>query len=117
MAMTEIAVESHLNLTEAALEKIKLLLASETEDLALRVAVQPGGCAGMRYQLFFDDQSYEGDQVIEFGDVKVVVDEQSVPYLGGATIHFEDTIAKQGFVIDNPNATNSCSCGDSFNGC
>jgi iron-sulfur cluster assembly accessory protein len=68
----------------------------------------------MRYQLFFDDRSLEGDDTHEFGDVKVVVDKMSVPYLMGATIDFVDTIEKQGFTIDNPNAGGSCACGDSF---
>ena len=68
----------------------------------------------MRYQLFFDDRSPEGDATHAFGDVKVVVDKMSVPYLMGATIDFVDTIEKQGFTIDNPNAGGSCACGDSF---
>ena len=102
-------------LTEAAVAKVAQLLAAEDQELALRVAVQPGGCAGLRYQLYFDDQSYEGDVVTTQGDVRVVVDAMSAPYLMGATIDFADTIAKQGFTIDNPNATGSCACGDSFN--
>jgi len=105
-----------VNLTDAAAAKVAQLLANEDQELALRVAVQPGGCAGMRYQLFFDDQSYEGDVVTTQGDVRVVVDPMSAPFLKGATIDFADTLAKQGFTIDNPNAANSCACGDSFNG-
>ncbi len=103
-------------LTEAAASKVKALLEQEgRNDLALRVAVQPGGCSGLRYQLFFDDRSLDGDAVKDFGGVNVVVDRMSVPYLGGAVIDFVDTIEKQGFTIDNPNATGSCACGDSFN--
>jgi iron-sulfur cluster assembly accessory protein len=102
-------------LTEAAATKVAALLAHEgRDDLALRVAVQPGGCSGLRYQLFFDDRSLDGDVVKEFGTVSVVTDRMSAPYLGGATIDFVDTIEKQGFTIDNPNATGSCACGDSF---
>ena len=102
-------------LTEAAAGKVKALLEQEgRDDLALRVAVQPGGCSGLRYQLFFDDRSLDGDSVKDFGGVNVVVDRMSVPYLGGAVIDFVDTIEKQGFTIDNPNATGSCACGDSF---
>ena len=102
-------------LTEFATTKVRTLLSQEgRDDLALRIAVQPGGCSGMRYQLFFDDRSLEGDDTHEFGDVKVVVDKMSVPYLMGATIDFVDTIEKQGFTIDNPNAGGSCACGDSF---
>ncbi len=102
-------------LTEEASSKVAALLAQEgRDDLSLRVAVQPGGCSGLRYQLFFDDRSLDGDIVKEFGPVKVVTDRMSAPYLGGATIDFVDTIEKQGFTIDNPNASGSCACGDSF---
>ena len=102
-------------LTDEAATKVKALLEGEgREDLALRVAVQPGGCSGLRYQLFFDERSFEGDIVKVFGGVGVVTDRMSAPYLMGATIDFVDTIEKQGFTIDNPNATGSCACGDSF---
>jgi iron-sulfur cluster assembly accessory protein len=76
--------------------------------------VQPGGCSGLIYQLYFDEQLAEDDVVKEFNGVEVVVDKMSVPYLDGASIDFEDTIQKQGFTIDNPNAAGSCACGDSF---
>jgi iron-sulfur cluster assembly accessory protein len=102
-------------LTDTAAAKVKHLLDQEgRDDLALRVAVQPGGCSGLRYQLFFDERTLEGDDFHDFGGVKVVVDRMSGPYLGGAVIDFVDTIEKQGFTIDNPNATGSCACGDSF---
>ena len=102
-------------LTDVAAGKVKALLDSEgRDDLALRVAVQPGGCSGLRYQLFFDERQLDGDVVKEFGAVKVVTDRMSAPYLGGASIDFVDTIEKQGFTIDNPNAGGSCACGDSF---
>jgi iron-sulfur cluster assembly accessory protein len=101
--------------TEAAAAKVKALLDQEgRDDLALRVAVQPGGCSGLRYQLFFDERSLDGDIVSDFGGVEVVVDRMSAPYLAGATIDFADRIDAQGFTIDNPNAQNSCACGDSF---
>ncbi|GAA1482842.1 iron-sulfur cluster assembly accessory protein [Gordonia sinesedis] len=103
-------------LTDAAASKAKALLDQEgRDDLSLRIAVQPGGCAGLRYQLFFDDRSLDGDVTADFGGVTVAVDRMSAPYVQGATIDFVDTIEKQGFTIDNPNATGSCACGDSFN--
>jgi iron-sulfur cluster assembly accessory protein len=103
-------------MTEAASSKAKALLDQEgRDDLALRIAVQPGGCAGLRYQLFFDDRSLDGDLVKDFGGVTLAVDRMSAPYVEGASIDFVDTIEKQGFTIDNPNATGSCACGDSFN--
>jgi iron-sulfur cluster assembly accessory protein len=102
-------------LTDTAAAKVAALLAQEgRDDLYLRVAVQPGGCSGLRYQLYFDDRNQDGDITREFGAVKVVVDKMSDPYLMGATVDFVDTIEKQGFTIDNPNAGGSCACGDSF---
>jgi iron-sulfur cluster assembly accessory protein len=104
-----------VTLTDAAAQKARTLLDQEgRDDLRLRVAVQPGGCSGLRYQLFFDERDLEGDQVRAFGGVEVVVDRMSVPYLTGATIDFVDRIDAQGFTIDNPNASGSCACGDSF---
>jgi iron-sulfur cluster assembly accessory protein len=102
-------------LSEGAASKVKALLDGEgRDDLALRIAVQPGGCSGLRYQLFFDERTLDGDIVADFSGVNVVTDRMSAPYLMGATIDFVDTIEKQGFTIDNPNATGSCACGDSF---
>jgi iron-sulfur cluster assembly accessory protein len=103
-------------LTDAAAYKVKNLLDQEgRDDLALRVQVQPGGCSGLRYQLYFDDRALDGDVVSAFGGVQVVTDRMSAPYLVGATVDYVDTIEKQGFTIDNPNATGSCACGESFN--
>ncbi|SEL75840.1 iron-sulfur cluster insertion protein ErpA [Streptacidiphilus jiangxiensis] len=111
----ETTVESGIILTDTAAAKVKSLLEQEgRDDLALRVAVQPGGCSGLRYQLFFDERSLDGDVVADFDGVNVVTDRMSAPYLSGATVDFVDTIEKQGFTIDNPNATGSCACGDSF---
>jgi iron-sulfur cluster assembly accessory protein len=102
-------------ITPGAASKVRTLLEQEGRtDLQLRIAVQPGGCSGLRYQLFFDDRHLDGDDVKDFGGVEVVVDRMSGPYLKGATIDFVDTIEKQGFTIDNPNAGGSCACGDSF---
>ncbi|SNQ51213.1 conserved hypothetical protein [Frankia canadensis] len=110
-----VAQPSSVILTDTAAGKVKNLLEQEgRDDLKLRIAVQPGGCSGMRYQLFFDERSLDGDTVLDFTGVKVAVDRMSLPYLGGATIDFVDTIEKQGFTIDNPNAQGSCACGDSF---
>ena len=105
-----------VGLTDVAAAKVKSLISQEgRDDLKLRLAVQPGGCSGLIYQLYFDERTLDGDAVVEFSDgVEVVVDKMSVPYLDGATVDFEDTIQKQGFTIDNPNAQGSCACGDSF---
>ena len=94
-----------IGLTDVAATKVAALLAQEgRDDLSLRVAVQPGGCSGLKYQLYFDDRSLDGDTVTKFGAVSVVTDKMSTPYLMGASIDFVDTIEKQGFTIDNPNA-------------
>ena len=109
-----------ISLSEAAKVKVRTLIdqtlaeQNEIEALRLRVAVQPGGCSGMIYQLYFDEEKAEDDQITNFDGVEVVIDRMSVPYLDGASIDYEDTIQKQGFTIDNPNAAGSCACGDSF---
>jgi iron-sulfur cluster assembly accessory protein len=104
-----------VSLSDTAAEKVRSLLEQEgRDDLRLRVAVQPGGCSGLIYQLYFDERLLDGDATRDFNGVEVVVDKMSVPYLVGASIDFEDTIQKQGFTIDNPNAQGSCACGDSF---
>lgn len=114
--MTDTTTETQgIILTDAATAKVKSLLEQEGRtDLALRLAVQPGGCSGLRYQLFFDERQLDGDIVKSYDGVNVVTDRMSAPYLSGATIDFMDTIEKQGFTIDNPNAAGSCACGESF---
>jgi iron-sulfur cluster assembly accessory protein len=103
-------------LTPAAVDKAKGLLQREQrDDLRLRLVVKAGGCSGFRYDLFFDERDNEGDAVVEFDGVQVVVDKKSAPYLEGAEIDYEDTIQASGFQINNPNASNTCACGDSFN--
>ena len=114
--MVETVQETHgVTITDGAALKVRNLLEQEgRDDLRLRVAVQPGGCSGLIYQLFFDERLMEDDLVVDFNGVEVVVDKMSSPYIEGATVDFEDTIQKQGFTIDNPNAQGSCACGDSF---
>ena len=114
--MSETLSSTHnVVLTDTAASKVKNLLEQEgRDDLRLRVAVQPGGCSGLIYQLFFDERLMEDDLVRDFDGVEVVVDKMSSPYIDGASVDFEDTIQKQGFTIDNPNAQGSCACGDSF---
>ena len=116
MTVQDQTVTTGVKVTDTAAGKAKALLDQEgRDDLKLRIAVQPGGCAGLKYQLFFDERDLDGDQVHDFNGLQLVVDRMSAPYLHGAVIDFADTIEKQGFTIDNPNATGSCACGDSFN--
>ena len=105
-----------INLTESAATKCSDLLKREArDDLRLRVLVQPGGCSGLIYNLFFDNKIEESDIVEDFGDFEVITDTMSLPYIEGATVDYKDTIESQGFTLDNPNATGTCACGDSFN--
>jgi len=105
-----------LTLTESAAGKVKELLAEEgRQDIALRVAVQPGGCAGLRYAMYLDDQvSDEKDATAEQYGVRIAIDKMSVPYLTQATVDFVDTLEQSGFTIDNPAAQGGCACGNSF---
>jgi len=115
MTVSDEVTQQGIVLTDEAAQKVSALISQEgRDDLKLRVAVQPGGCSGLRYQLYFDERTFDGDVVRAFGGVEVVTDKMSAPYLMGATVDFVDTIEKQGFTIDNPNATGSCACGDSF---
>ena len=113
--MTDTQTAPGVVLSDIAVQKVRSLLEAEgRDDLSLRIAVQPGGCSGLRYQLYFDDRALDGDVVTDYDGVAVVTDKMSAPYLGGASIDFVDSIEKQGFTIDNPNAQGSCACGDSF---
>ena len=115
--MTEIldTATHNVMLSDEAAANVKALLDQEgRDDLRLRIAVQPGGCSGLMYQLYFDERLLDGDAVRDFDGVEVVVDKMSRPYLDGASIGFADSIERQGFTIDNPNAQGSCACGESF---
>ena len=116
MATIEIPTETLLELTPAAADKIRGLLAEEPDGdtLVLRVAIQGGGCSGFQYGLGFDSGVAEGDVELSLEGVSVVVDPFSAPYLRGATVDFLNTIQESGFKIENPNAVSSCGCGHSF---
>ena len=104
-----------ITLTESAAGKVKELLAEEgRDDIALRVAVQPGGCSGLRYAMYLDDQVSEADTTEEQFGVRLVIDRMSVPYLSQATVDFVDSLEASGFTIDNPMAQGTCACGHSF---
>jgi iron-sulfur cluster assembly protein/iron-sulfur cluster insertion protein len=104
-----------ITLSDAAVEKVAELLAQEGNDqLALRVAVRPGGCSGYSYEMFFDSEFADDDIRTAVGAVTVVVDPASAPLLVGATLDYKDGLQGAGFHINNPNASRSCGCGQSF---
>ena len=104
-----------VTLTPAAVNKLRSLLNEEQEDgMALRMAVQSGGCSGFSYDMFFDADIADNDIVSDFGGVSVVVDTHSLPLLRGAVLDYQDGLMDSGFRIENPNVTRSCGCGNSF---
>jgi len=107
---------SLITVSESAASQIKRLLDAEGKAAthALRMKVVGGGCSGLQYQLSFDPNSKDGDAKVESAGVRVVVDEKSALYLVGTTLDYVDTLMESGFKIQNPNAKNSCGCGQSF---
>ncbi len=105
-----------IDVTTAAAEQINRLLSDDgkIESHGLRMKVIGGGCSGLQYQLSFDDEVREIDTEIEFGGVRVIVDEKSALYLVGTRLDFVDSLQESGFKIENPNASNTCGCGQSF---
>jgi iron-sulfur cluster assembly accessory protein len=108
-----------ITLTDTAARKVKELLEAEgATDLALRVAVRPGGCSGFSYEMFFDGDFATDDEQATFGPddapVQVVVDQASKQLLEGATLDYKDGLNQAGFSITNPNASRTCGCGSSF---
>lgn len=124
MAMTEPRIEQDqtVSMTDTAATKVLELLERELsaspeehegKEYALRVAVQPGGCAGLRYALYFDDRRMDDDTIQTVAGLEIRIDKMSTPYLRGAEIDYLDGLQQSGFTINNPNAKGSCACGDS----
>ncbi len=105
-----------IEVTSAAEERIRDLLTRDgkLDTHGLRLKVVGGGCSGLRYELSFDDEVSEADTTLESGEVKVIVDEKSALYLVGTTLDFVDGLQESGFKMVNPNARNTCGCGESF---
>ncbi len=102
-------------LTEPAAQKVKELMSREgSSEVALRIAVRPGGCSGFTYEMFFDDKITEDDEVAEIHGVKVAVDRVSAKFLDGASLDYREGLMDAGFTLDNPNAQRTCGCGQSF---
>ena len=107
-----------VKLTEKAVKKIKEIILKQLnpENIkGLRVSVQGGGCSGFQYGLAFEEKEPgKGDNVFEFDGLKVFVDQKSLLYLVGVEIDYTDDLARPGFKFNNPNATGTCGCGESF---
>jgi len=104
-----------ITVTDNAASKVKELIESEGDPgLALRVAVRPGGCSGFSYEMFFDSDIAEDDITNEVAGVRVVTDPSSAELLSGATLDYKDGLQQAGFSINNPSASRTCGCGQSF---
>ncbi len=113
--MSSTQTDATITLTDTAATKVAELMQQEgNPDLALRVAVRPGGCSGFSYEMFFDTDVADDDDISTFGDVRVVVDPTSASLLSGSTLEYKDGLQGAGFSINNPNASRTCGCGQSF---
>jgi iron-sulfur cluster assembly accessory protein len=104
-----------LSLTDNAIRQVKNLLARDKlAGHGLRISIADGGCSGFSYKLDFERDQKSGDMILEFDDVRIYVDPNSVPYLKGTVIDFVSGLYGGGFKFTNPNATGTCGCGTSF---
>ena len=104
------------SVTETAAKEIQTLIKQyDNPNLGLRVRVVAGGCSGFSYDLAFDDQIAESDQVFESNGIRVMIDSRSLTHLDGTQLDFVDTMLGRGFTFNNPNAKSTCGCGHSFN--
>lgn len=114
--MNDLQIQSEIKITEKAAKEIKKIMAENNipDDYGLRVGVKGGGCSGLTYTMGFDGETREGDTINDNDGVKLIVDGKSLFYLSGTELDFSDGLNGKGFVFNNPNATKSCGCGDSF---
>lgn len=114
--MSTTQIESEISITEKAVKEIKRIMEENkiTQDFGLRIGVKGGGCSGLTYSLGFDTETRDGDMTIEQNGVKLFVDGKSLFYLSGTELDFSDGLNGKGFIFNNPNATKSCGCGESF---
>ncbi len=106
-----------INISETAQSRLLDLIKNEGKDPSatyVRVGVQSGGCSGLSYELKFDESMNESDKLFEEGEVKLLVDKKSILYLVGTTLEYSGGLNGKGFVFNNPNATRTCGCGESF---
>lgn len=106
-----------IDITEAALTKLQATAETESIDLSstyLRIAVVPGGCSGLTYDLGWDTQASGQDEQLEAGPFRIAIDPRSAAYLSGSTLDFSDGLEGKGFHFHNPQAVRNCACGESF---
>lgn len=114
--MSEIINDAEIKISEKAVKEIRRIMSENKvpEEYGLRVGVKGGGCSGLTYSLGFDAESREGDTIINQDGLKLFVDGKSLFYLMGTVLDFSDGLNGRGFVFNNPNATKTCGCGESF---
>jgi iron-sulfur cluster assembly protein len=114
--MSNTQTEAEIKITEKAAGEVKNIMKENNipDDYGLRVGVKGGGCSGLTYTLGFDAEAKEGDTLIEQNGVKLFVDGKSLFYLSGTELDFTSGLNGRGFIFNNPNATKTCGCGESF---
>ena len=114
--MSNTQIESEITITEKAVKEIRKIMDENkiAGEFGLRIGVKGGGCSGLTYSLGFDPETREGDTIIQQDNVKLVIDGKSLFYLSGTELDFSDGLNGKGFIFNNPNATTSCGCGESF---
>jgi iron-sulfur cluster assembly protein len=114
--MEKLQLESEISVTEKAVNEIKKIMEENkiSAEFGLRVGIKGGGCSGFTYSLGFDPESRDGDTIIEISGIKLFVDGKSLFYLSGTQLDYSNGLNGKGFVFNNPNATKTCGCGESF---
>ena len=104
-----------ITLTETAVNEVRRVLASQNKaGWGLRIGVKGGGCSGLSYNMGIDEKPGAGDQVFEFGDVRIFCDAKSYLFVNGLVLDYSTELLNGGFRFTNPNATKTCGCGTSF---
>ena len=114
--MSEVQTRNDISISEKAIKEIRKIMEENnfTPDVGLRIGVKGGGCSGLTYSMGFDPESREGDTIMEQDNIKLYVDGKSLFYLMGTELDFTDGLNGKGFIFNNPNATKTCGCGESF---
>ncbi|MCX6148946.1 MAG: iron-sulfur cluster assembly accessory protein [Ignavibacteriales bacterium] len=115
--MSEVTIQANeINVTSKALDQIRRIKEENSipDDQGLRIGVKGGGCSGLSYSMGFDTTVKDGDKIIQFEELKLLVDGKSLFYLTGTELDFSDGLNGKGFVFNNPNAAKTCGCGQSF---